>query len=124
MFGKPNSGRFLSPTFLLREVLTRQPMALLPFVAAWLCFVANEPVWGAGLLGFGLFWRGIVDWSSLPKYWSTEERKQTVGLKAIWCVAASTWLASLVVIAWAMILGIFLLFALLAGGRSAKRRSN
>jgi hypothetical protein len=99
-------------------------MSLLPFVASWLCVVADEPLWGAGLLGFGLIWRSLVDWSSLPQYWPAEERRQTVFLKAIWCVAASTWLASLVVIAWAMILGIFLLFALLAGGRSAKRRSN
>jgi hypothetical protein len=122
VFGKPNTGRFFSPTFLLCEVLTRQPLALLPFVASWLCFVADVTPWSGYLLGFGLVWRGVVDWSSLPKYWPTEERNRTVLLKLVWCAATGMWIASLVIFAWALILALFLVFALLAGGRSAKRR--
>lgn len=122
-WGKLNTARFFSPTFLFGEIFTREPFAILPFTAAWMAVIVGEPVAGASILAFGLLWRAGADWLLLPPHWSVEERRSTILLKGIFCIVVGIYIASLVILAWSLFLMLFALFALTASGVRPKRRS-
>lgn len=121
-FGRTNTARFLSPTFLLTEVLPREPMSIIPLTTSWLLLLAGEPMWSAIAAVCGLTWRGVIDASSLPDTWSRDERIETVAKKLTWCSATSVWLASVVAFWWAVLLAAILVLAMCAAGASKSRR--
>jgi hypothetical protein len=121
-FGRPNTARLLSPTFLLTEVLPREAMSIIPFTISWLLLLAGEPTWWGITAAFGLAWRAVVDGNSLPDSWSKDERIQTVALKSTWCLLSGVWLGSIVAFWWAVALAAILVLAMCAAGASKSRR--
>jgi hypothetical protein len=122
-FGRANTVRFLSPSFLFGEVLPREPLSVIPFTLAWLFLLADGPGWCAIAVIFGVSWRALVDALTLPKAWSADERIETVKLKLAWCILSGVWGASLVVFGAAMLVGLILVFAMCAAGATKSRRS-
>jgi hypothetical protein len=122
-WGKPNTARFFSPTFLYGEIFLREPMAILPFAATWIAVVVGEPVVGAAMAAFGLLWRAGADWLLLPPHWSADERRLSILLKWCFCVATGVYVASLIILAWSFFLMLCILFALIAGGSGSRRKS-
>lgn len=121
-FGRPGTARFLSPTFLLSQVLPREPMSVLPITLSWLFLLADAPGWGAIAVIVGVAWRAVVDWFLLPESWSSDERIETIKVKVAWCILSGVWLASIAAFAWAVLLGLMLVFALCAAGATKSRR--
>lgn len=121
--GRPGTARFLSPTFLLSEVLPREPMSLIPFMLSWLFLLADAPGWAAIAVIVGVAWRAVVDAVLLPKSWSSEERIETIKVKIAWCLLSGVWGASIAVYVWAVLIALMVVLAMCAAAATKSRRS-
>ena len=121
--GQGKELRLINPSFLLVEIMGREPFSVLPVTFGWFCLLLGEPVWAAMSISGGLVWRAIVDLFILSPAWLGDKKGSSVALKLAWVLATGVWLASLLYLFIAALLVLLVAVAFLASGTGKKRRS-